>query len=186
MFGLIYLCFSLPVPDSKGSVVTLCNKKYFFSKEKVLFWSLQLNLFILILSQLVFEAAAKACCDLGMTLSSVETKAEQDCIYDHNKSTILLSVLNFVCWCILLRRYEAEGWILALSHLKILWKKVDLVHRIRSLDQFRFSQLDPYEPPLCGWRVLLDPKFWFWGHERRHWGRDLHGPKFVHLRGSII
>jgi len=30
--------------------------------------------------------AAKECCAMGMSLASIETKAEQDCILNHNKS----------------------------------------------------------------------------------------------------
>lgn len=55
----------------------ICNEKYFFSEFFLCFF-LQL--------QLSFYDANKFCCDRGMTLLSIESKSEYDCIQKAVKS----------------------------------------------------------------------------------------------------
>jgi len=83
------------VPETKGSIKTICDKKYFLSTEKVEILKLvesyksdisHTKIYI----QVSQANAFKACCSMGMALVTFKTKAEEMCIAKYNLGRLLI------------------------------------------------------------------------------------------------
>ncbi|XP_059485077.1 uncharacterized transmembrane protein DDB_G0289901-like [Neocloeon triangulifer] len=83
----------LQVPAGKGAIKTICGKDYFVSTEKA-----------------NYTVASKACCSMGMFLSSFETRAEQDCFSKYNKDVLKLKKSDFWIGATDMACYQKFTW----------------------------------------------------------------------------
>jgi hypothetical protein len=71
-----------------GKLVTICSRTYFLSSETVK----KLYYFVIGFAKCAYQTQANyntardKCCAMGMTLSILETRVEEDCIINYNKS----------------------------------------------------------------------------------------------------
>jgi hypothetical protein len=98
--------------------------------------------------------AHKACCAIGMALSSFETRAEQDCISKHNvgecthpaKLLLFLIIIfaNKPNFSLLFRRAEKKSSLLAWSHRLHLRQTIQVVYVWRATrnQNHNFLRLD--------------------------------------------
>lgn len=82
------------VPSTRGTVATICSKNYFMSVERVIN-TVKINIASSTKAFQVNQSIARqACCAMGMTLSCLETRAEQDCITKYNDGMRWLSIFS--------------------------------------------------------------------------------------------